>query len=667
MGRIKKKGTAGQAKNYITRTQAVRKLQISLPDFRRLCIFKGIYPREPRNKKKASKSSSHSTTFYYTKDIQYLLHEPLLQKFREQKALSKKIAKSLGRNEVSDAARLEKHATPKITLDHIVRERYPTFVDALRDLDDALSLLFLFANLPSTSTVPPKIIARCQRLCHEFEHYLIVSRSMRKSFLSIKGIYYQATIQGQDIMWLVPYRFVQRVSGDVDYRIMGTFVEFYATLLGFVNFRLYTSIGLVYPPKFDVAADEKGGELAAFTLEGRKISMIEDKEQPKVITNGNTTTQNSEEVQKHIDAVAKTEEPQDETQTTEDADVNSDAIDKFEAAAPEADSLIQPQSGANNGGDLFAPFTFYISREAPRHPLELLLRAFGCKRLGWDAFVGEGAYTHDEADPRITHQIVDRPPLPETSLPRIENDVNAPGRVRPGMRIPGRTYVQPQWIWDCVNEGRLLRPDLYAPGATLPPHLSPWIKPTSGQYDPRATLAEQEEEGEAELSDDKEEDDEEPDEEEQEQENAEEDESEDESVNGGMDVAETDEDEDDDEEEDEDNDFAGFDDEEADEMSEDEAEDPRTQHQKELEAEAAGVSFSSSNGATKEAKAKQSSEAKKRVKKQKEKDEELERQKLMMPRKKRKLFEKMQYSNSKRDAEALKLRSKRRKLEKGQA
>lgn len=36
-------GTSGAAKNYITRTQAVRKLQISLPDFRRLCIFKGNY------------------------------------------------------------------------------------------------------------------------------------------------------------------------------------------------------------------------------------------------------------------------------------------------------------------------------------------------------------------------------------------------------------------------------------------------------------------------------------------------------------------------------------------------------------------------------------------------------------------------------------------------
>jgi pescadillo protein len=147
MGRIKKKGQAGQAKNYITRTQAVKKLQISLPDFRKLCIWKGIYPREPRNRKKVSKSSTASTTFYYTKDIQYLLHEPLLQKFRDQKVLEKKISRALGRGDVSDAARFERNAArpektgkPRYTLNHVIRERYPTFIDALRDLDDCLSL-----------------------------------------------------------------------------------------------------------------------------------------------------------------------------------------------------------------------------------------------------------------------------------------------------------------------------------------------------------------------------------------------------------------------------------------------------------------------------------------------------------------------------------------------
>lgn len=35
----------------------------------------GIYPREPRSRKKANKGSSAPASFYYSKDIQYLLHE----------------------------------------------------------------------------------------------------------------------------------------------------------------------------------------------------------------------------------------------------------------------------------------------------------------------------------------------------------------------------------------------------------------------------------------------------------------------------------------------------------------------------------------------------------------------------------------------------------------
>lgn len=646
----------------------------------------GIYPREPRSKKKASKNSTPSTTFYYARDIQYLLHEPLLQKFRDQKALSKKISRALGRGSVGDAARLEKNHTPKLTLDHVIKERYPTFIDALRDLDDALSLLFLFANLPSTTNVPPKTIALCQRLCHEFQHYLIATNSLRKSFLSIKGIYYQATIQGQDILWLVPYRFVQKVTGDVDYRIMATFVEFYTTLLGFINFRLYTSIGLVYPPKFDSISDERGAELAAFTLEGRKIG-----EAPKAINAGSQThgqlvhrESTSDDMQAKVNTILeKTKlDNESENETLEQEDKNNDAIDKFEITAPEADTLPQPQMSGNEAASLFSPFTFFISREAPRGPLEFLLRSFGCKRVGWDAVLGEGAFTHDETDPRITHQIVDRPPLPESALPPLpqnpsEGTETAP-RVRPGTRIPGRTYVQPQWVWDCINEGKLLRPDLYGPGATLPPHLSPWVKPSKGEYNPRLTLAEQEEEGEADRADEDEEgEDEDEDEEDLEEEEAAADkfkeigneESEEESVDGGMDVdiPGTD-DEEDEESEDDVEEFAGFD-ETADVQSEseDDEEVTRNQHQKELEAEAAGLPFTGSNGAGDSSKkgSKQKPLSKKHAAQKKKEKEELERQKMMMSRKKRKLLDKMLYSNKKKDEEAEKLRQKRRKIEQG--
>lgn len=511
-----------------------------------------------------------------------------------------------------------------------------------------------FASLPSTSTIPPKTIALCQRLCLEFQHYIIVSHSLRKSFLSIKGIYYQATIQGQDILWLVPYKFVQRVTGDIDFRIMGTFIEFYTTLLGFVNFRLYTSAGLIYPPKFDAKSDEHGAELGAFTLEGRDIAN-------PLLTNGSSST-TDEAATARAQAAANsltttTDNPAavDDTpaDNNEEDPTSTTIIDTFTSTDPTADTLAQPAVGATIASTLFAPMTFYLSRETPRQPLEFILKAFGSKRVGWDAVLGEGYYTSNELDPSITHQIVDRPPQAE--LPE-DADVEAAAR---GRRVPGRVYVQPQWVWDCINEGRLLRPDLYEPGAVLPPHLSPWVKPSRGAYDPTVPL-EAEEDGKDEdvvrgvesvkaiadlngADDVDDEDDE------------------------DMDVASADEDDDESASDPDaeitlrnptistnnEDDFGGF--------SDSESEDALSTHARELAAEAAGQTPSAKTPAA--SKGKQTKAQKEKAKQKREEEEAMERAKMMMPRKKRKLLEKMQYGNARRDEERERLEGKRRRLE----
>ena len=650
MGRIKKKGQAGAAKNYVTRNQAIRKLQISLPDFRKLCIWKGIYPREPRSKKKVSKSSTNSTTFYYAKDIQYLLHEPLLQKFRDQKSLEKKISRALGKGNVTDAARLENNAArpdktgkPRYTLDHVIRERYPTFVDALRDLDDCLSMLFLFANLPSTSSVPAKMIARCERLCLEFQHYLIMSKSLTKSFLSIKGIYYQANIKGEDVLWLVPYKFNQRIVGDVDFRIMGTFIEFYMTLLGFVNFKLYTSIGLKYPPKFDQIKDENAAELGAFTLEGLTLNGANEQKQLEA-----TTHKPDPKVQAAVNKVLKQIDNGDANGADPDAEAPaaeeeaSGGIDKFEPAASGGDILPQPSSDGTSHGALFSNFTFFLSRETPRQPLEFILKAFGCKRVGWDAVLGDGAYTTNELDPAITHQIVDRPPVQAAAMETDEDgeDNQTSQKLAANRRVPGRIYVQPQWVWDSINDGELKEPHLYAPGASLPPHLSPFVRNVQGAYDPTIPLEDQEPEKEAlEAGDDEEEG---------------------EGVTAeGMDVASDEDDDDEDESGDEDG-FGGFseDEDEEEEGSEDDA----AERQAELEAELTGGAVKA-NTVDKKSKAKEDAR-KALAKKSREEAEDMERAKGMLSKKKRKLFEQMQYTNNKKSAEDEKLRAKRRRLEK---
>jgi hypothetical protein len=50
---------------------------------------------------------------------------------------------------------------------------------------------------------------------------------------------------------------------DVDFRVMLTFLDFYNTLLQFVNFKLYHALGVRYPPLLDPRLEKASQGLAA--------------------------------------------------------------------------------------------------------------------------------------------------------------------------------------------------------------------------------------------------------------------------------------------------------------------------------------------------------------------------------------------------------------------
>ncbi len=55
----------------------------------------------------------------------------------------------------------------------------------------------------------------------------------------------------------------QVLPSDVDYRVMLTFLDFYSTLLQFVNFKLYHTLGVRYPPVVDARLEQAATGLAA--------------------------------------------------------------------------------------------------------------------------------------------------------------------------------------------------------------------------------------------------------------------------------------------------------------------------------------------------------------------------------------------------------------------
>lgn len=68
-------------------------------------------------------------------------------------------------------------------------------------------------------------------------------------FISIKGIYYQAEILGEKITWIVGHERSVAKSANVQMGVMANFIDFYVAMLSFVNFRLYKTFGLFYPPQ----------------------------------------------------------------------------------------------------------------------------------------------------------------------------------------------------------------------------------------------------------------------------------------------------------------------------------------------------------------------------------------------------------------------------------
>ena len=71
--------------------------------------------------------------------------------------------------------------------------RYPSFSDALRDLDDSLAMVHLFATLPAEKRfdIPAKAVETSRRLALEWQAYVVRTHALRKVFVSIKGYYFQ--------------------------------------------------------------------------------------------------------------------------------------------------------------------------------------------------------------------------------------------------------------------------------------------------------------------------------------------------------------------------------------------------------------------------------------------------------------------------------------------
>jgi len=596
-GTKKKKYERGAATAFISRNKALKKLQLTLPDFRTLCIFKGIYPVEPKHKKKVNKGSTAIKTYYNLKDIQFLSHENLIHKFREKKHYVRRLKRAMEKKN-GFAEQIIRDNKPVYSLKSVIKERYPSFTDALRDLDDCLNLCCVFGSFPHSKLVFIEMVQLCHKRVVEFQHFVMAAKALRKVFVSIKGIYYQADVGGETVTWCVSHKRGHQHPQEVDYKIMQTFAEYYSVLLGHINIKLYSDCQLVYPPQLEdlsegsdkryyIEKDKVDEHLACLSLPLRHVGGADP------------------------DAAA------DDPEVDQLNAASSDDPDFIEKAKLEAESVRKLQ-------ELFKGLKFFLGREVPREELTFVIRSCSGE-VSWDHTLGLGS-TFDQDDNCVTHQIVDRPTVANQRM--------------------DRTYVQPQWVFDCINGRALLPAQDYFPGTPCPPHLSPFVEEKEGEYVPEDKvkflnrikgIREEEEE---ELEDDEEDDDEEEEAESDADESEEDNEDENKNVSAGRKRSREEAELEEDEEENDD---------EGDEDSEQEEEEEEENSKKSKTG-----SMAVATGTVEKV------DPSKKLQKQTAEDKRLGE--MMIPKKHRRLYKKIMHSRKKTSQETRKLQEKREKV-----
>ena len=261
---------------------------------------------------------------------------------------------------------------------------------------------------------------------------------------------------------------------------MSTFLEVYETLLAFINYKLYSDLNLIYPPKLNQESFDAAAGLQAFVLESKDSTL-----EPSTTSISKTEKKIFKRKLKSLDA--KLEEIQEDDEKNDDetykmSDQEEDEMDQDEQV-PEP--VVEPTTKEervvrmgkeNQGKRLFSNCVFWISREVPHYSLEFVIKSAG-GRCGWDESVGSGSLFKID-DSRITHHITDRPVTDTTTT------------------WEGREHLQPQWIYDSLNANNLVKTTNYHPGEKLPAHLSPFVVAGEDDYTPDQELEEEVEEQE---------------------------------------------------------------------------------------------------------------------------------------------------------------------------
>ncbi|CRG99953.1 pescadillo homolog, putative [Plasmodium relictum] len=490
--KLRKKIKKKKEGNYLTKKNIIRKLYLNEDEFRKLCIFKGIYPKDYKEIPLKYRKKFYKHKIFYTRnDYLKLSHEKIIQDFRKIKIFLRKYKKF--KIVMEDEARSKNIVSnfPKYKLDHIIKERFPVLSYAVEQLDDSLSAVIAYSLLPSNEKLGIKnnLVKLCEDLKNHFHYYIYKTKKIKKAFISVKGYYLQAEILQKKVTWIVPHIYTPYLSKSIDFRLITTFIEYYVSLLKFVLYKLYKLDNLQYPPEEnETLKNEKFKHLAYdpyfISIYEAKKNDLEKKKEKKdnkcsrekqrkikkkgicdkekendnalVVNKKNKVNSKKNDDHKDNDKIVPKSLQNDKKAQSEkeNKNENNEILKNNEENENKNTPVKHNINDEDNINELFKNYIFYIHNDMPFYILSIIILSCG-GQICWKNLYSPFKYESK----KITHEIV------EAHESIILNEFKYK-----------RNIIQPQYVFDCLNRRKILPCSDYSIDKNLPVHLSPFIE-----------------------------------------------------------------------------------------------------------------------------------------------------------------------------------------------
>ncbi|GAW80855.1 pescadillo N-terminus domain containing protein [Plasmodium gonderi] len=480
--KLRKKIKKKKEGKYLTKKYILKKLYLKEKEFRKLCIFKGIYPKDFKEIPLKYRKKFYKHKVYYSKnDYKSLSHEKIIQDFRKITTCLKKYKKYKIALEDEEKCKKIIKNFPTYSLDHIIKERFPIFSYAIEQLDDALSSVIAYSLLPSDETfgIKNNFVKNCQMLKNQFHYYIYKTSKIKKGFISVKGYYLQAQILQKKVTWLIPHVFTPYLDKSIDFSIITTFIEYYISFLKFVLFKLYKMDNMTYPPEQnEKLKNEKLNHLSydEYFISFCKSKLVSEDDQLQIEKTNNEKNSNGGMDHTNVSLIAQAvgELTQENNRVMRKKQIkhhleNLENLSTKEQESSEQRTEEQVNHNINNEHDnlkeLFTNQVYYIHTDMPFDILSIIILSCGGS-IAWNS--PYSPYTLD--DEKITHEILE-------SREVLESHEGQEGITQVIKQNYQRMYIQPQYIFDCLNRKKILPCSDYSTDVKkLPVHLSPFIE-----------------------------------------------------------------------------------------------------------------------------------------------------------------------------------------------